>query len=369
MPTEVRLDVSSAISSNMTDTVDDVTVDTRNTDGVGDQDETEWQNTNWSQYFGYYKTIPECKIATDTLVRWTIGDGYIVNDPKTEVILDHISGWGTDTFDDILENMDRTACIGGDSFAEIIRDDKGNLINLKPLDPSTIKIIVGRNGIIKRYEQISKVHGKLPTKFRPEEMFHLSNRRIADEIHGISDYEAIEQLILANKESFDDMKKLMHRHVKPIMAFKLDTDDQGKINTFMGKMDEIINKGENIYIPKGSVEFELVSVPSNSTLNPIPWREHIRNYFYQVCGIPQILMGGASEFSESSAKISYLSFEQTVKQRQRYLIMQVWNQLFLRIDLAVPASLRNEMLSDEAKDGTNKDMAFQPNDLMAGVGA
>jgi hypothetical protein len=79
-------------------------------------------------------------------------------------------------------------------------------------------------------------------------------------------------------------------------------------------------------------------------------------------------MGGSGEFSESSTKIAYLAFEQVVKQRQRYIITQVWNQMFLRIDLAMPTSLKNEMLSDNAKDGQDQQMGFQPSDTTGGVG-
>jgi len=190
---------------------------------------------------------------------------------------------------------------------------------------------------------------------------------VADEIHGTSDIEALQQIVTANNESFADMKKLMHRHVKPIMGFKLDTDDTTKINAFSAKMDAIINKGENLYVPKDTVEFELISVPANATLNPLPWREHLKNYFFQVVGIPQIILGSSGEFTESTAKIAYLAFQQSVEDEQQDIEDAVWNQLQMEIKLNFPASLRNEMLSDEAKDGLNQEMGMQPSDMAAGM--
>jgi len=361
----VELKINSATMGNITNTYADTTIDAVNTDAATGQDETEYQNSKWSTYLGIYKAIPECKIATDTLARWTIGDGYIA-DPETSVILDHIVGWGTDTFDDILENMDRCASIGGDSFAEIIREGDV-IINLKVLDPGSIKIIVDKKGIIKRYEQISKMSGNI-VKFNPKDILHLSNKRVADEIHGISDYEALTEILLANKESFTINKQIIKNFSKPKMMVAMDTDDPVKINSFITKFDEATSKGENLFYPKGTIEPQVLAVPSNATLNVLPWREHLKNYFYQVVGIPQVLMGGSGEFSESSTKIAYLSFEQVVKQRQRYIITQVWNQMFLRIDLAMPASLKNEMLSSQAKDGQNARMDLQANDVTAGVG-
>lgn len=355
--------------SDMTNRVEDVEIAPRQTDGISDQDETEWINSKFNQYFGYYKTIPEVKTAIDTRAIWTIGDGYR-SDAQTAILLDNIRGCGIDTFDSILENAVVVKRIGGDFFAEIIRNDDGRIANLKPLDPSAIKIIFNRKGKIIRYEQINKLSkkGESLHKFKPEEILHLANKRVADEIHGTSDIEAIEEIIKANNESFVDMKKVMHRYVKPMMKFILDTDDTTKIDALSAKFDAAVNKGENLYIPKGAVEQELISVPANATLNPLPWREHLKNYFFQVVGIPQIIMGSSGEFTESTAKIAYLAFEQSVKAEQRDIIVQIWQQLQLKIDLAFPASLKNEMLSDESKDGEMGQMNIQPNEVMAGSG-
>ncbi|KKK93627.1 hypothetical protein LCGC14_2691000, partial [marine sediment metagenome] len=72
-----------------------------------------------------------------------------------------------------MKNQMKVKTISKDSFAEIIRDEKEVLINLKPLDPSSIVIIQDQKGRIKRYEQVSKT--KTPNKrFKPEQIFHLS---------------------------------------------------------------------------------------------------------------------------------------------------------------------------------------------------
>ena len=362
------LDIGSATRSDMTNNVDDITVDTKSPEGAGTQEETTWSNTNFSKWFGMYKLIPEVKIAMDMRAIWTVGK-EIKSNPEVEVLLDGISGCGFDTFRSILKNMIVMRRVGGDAYAEIIRNsDTGAIINLKPLDPGSMVIVFDKKGILKRYEQTSKVHGNPNKEFKPEDIFHLTNKRVADEMHGVSDIEALESIINANKESFDDMKKLMHRWVKPMMKFMLDTDDDAKINSLVALFDAAVNKGENLYIPQGTVEHELIAVPSNSTLNPLPWREHLRNYFFQVVGIPQIILGSSGEFTESTAKIAYLAFEQSVDDEQTDIEDQIWNQLGLRIELNFPASLQNEMLSDEAKDATQGQMNVQPNETTAGVG-
>lgn len=358
MAIQISHDIGKATSADLTNAVDDVTVDAVETDGATGF-ETTYQHTDWAQWFGYYTTIPELKIAIDAFALWCLGRGW-TSDPLTTVKLERITGWGEDSFNSILKNMVTTALICGDAFAEIIRTKDGLLLNVKPLDPSRIVIVADKKGILKRYEQVGK--NKMPNvKFKPNQILHIMNKRVADEIHGRSTIEAVEGIIKANNESFTDVKQLMHRHVKPIMAFEVDTDDQSKIDAFVAKMDSVINKGENIYIPKGTVEFKLVSVPSNATLNPMPWRNHLSNYFYRVIGVPSIVLGGGAEtFTESSAKIAFLSFSQAIADMQRHIITQVKRQLYLTIDLEVPVTIQNELISDSSKDGAQQQTNIQP---------
>ena len=154
-------DIGNAIASDLTNSVTDYSVNSVLTDGQQDQDETTWQNENWAQYLGYYKNIPELQTAIDAHACWTMGAGFEA-DEITQLVLNNISGNGKESFNTILSNMIRTFTIGGDAFAEIIRDDDGVLVNLKPLDPSSIVIVQDRKGRIKRYEQVSRA--KQPNK-------------------------------------------------------------------------------------------------------------------------------------------------------------------------------------------------------------
>jgi endonuclease III-like uncharacterized protein len=115
-------------------------VDTKQTDSASGMQETTWQCAKASQYLGYYKDIPELKMAIDAKAMWTIGKGFVSN-PLTTLRLSTIKGFGKDTFNSILENMARQRDIYGDAYAEIIRSD-GLLVNIKPLDPGSIKIVV-----------------------------------------------------------------------------------------------------------------------------------------------------------------------------------------------------------------------------------
>ena len=366
MPT---FDLKQSAPSDYTNQVSDVNVPQKSTDAASGSTETTYQSTTWMKNLGFYKQIPECKIVVDTLSRWIIGDGYIA-DAETSVILDHIIGYGTDYFDDILENQIRTMLVDGDSYAEVIRDeDTEILINLKPLDPSSIRMVFNNKGVIIRYEQTSKSKDGAVKTFQPDQIFHLCRSRIADEIHGISIYEALETTINSLNESQIDTKKLMHFQVKPFILWKLKTDDTTTISNFVTKINNAKKYGEDMFIPDddNAVSHEVIQTPISDGI--FAWREDLTRNFYRNCGIPQILVGNASEFSESSSKIVYLSFGRTIEQEQRYIITQVWNQLLLHIDLPPPQSIINDMITDTQKDGANAQMGFQKNETTAGSGA
>lgn len=340
-------DIGSSVASDLTNTMNDYSVSQETTDGASESKETEWINTDFDKYFGYYKQIPELMAAIDAKATWTIGKGYIA-DTQEEIILSLINGWGKDTFNTILENMVRTYHIAGDAFAEIITNENGILINLKPLDPSTIKIVADRQGRIIRYEQVAKT--KKPNKrYEPDDIFHLARNRVADEIHGVSIIPAIENIILMRNEAMHDWKRVLHRNIDPLWIFHLDTDDTSKIAAFKTKMDDARGSGENMYIPKGAVVPELVNTSTNASLNPLAWIQQLNQYFFQATGVPDIIVGGgqSASLTEASAKIAYLAFQQTIEEEQLFIEEQVESQLKLEIKLEFPASLEQEALSDK----------------------
>ncbi|KKM73737.1 hypothetical protein LCGC14_1407470 [marine sediment metagenome] len=342
--------IDSAATGDNTSTFQDFSVAPQTTDGATDQKETKYFNDKWEQQLGYYKSVDNLQAAIDAVARWTVGKGFKSNE-VTELALSVIKGHGKDTFNTILENMIRVYKIGGDSYGHIIRDNEGNLINLKPLNPGVMQIVVNRAGLIIRYEQISK--GKKGVKtFKPEEIFHLSRNRTADEIHGISLIDSIEKLILAREEAMDDYKTMLHRNIYPIRDWILDTDDPVEITKFKATVAEAKYKGEDIFYPKGTVESELKGVAPNATLNPLPWLSYINGELWKAVGCSQVIVGGSGEFSEASSKISFLGHEVVITEEQLYIMGQVLSQLNLEIFLEVPATLQNELLSDQSKSET-----------------
>ena len=356
----VYTEISSAATGEQAAVFKDYYVAEVTTDSATGGKETAWVNTRAGQFLGYYKTIPELKIAIDTKATWTIGKGIITNE-LTTLALSTIKGIGIDTFNSILENLIREYHVYGDAFAEIIKSGE-QFVNLKPLDPSIVKIIVNEKGLVIRYE-VTGVGGKV-VKFKPEAILHLARNRIADEVHGVSIIRAVEWIILARNEAMADNKKLLHRNVYPVRVWELDTDVPAKIASFKAKVAESKYKGEDIFVPKGAVQQTLAAIPAQATLSVLPWIQYLNRAFFQTVGVPQIIVGGSQELTQTAAQVSYLAWEQTIEEEQLFIKEQILSQLNLEIDLKFPASLRGSLLSDEAKDGSMEQNTNQPNKLM-----
>ena len=316
----------------------------------------------WSTWYGYYKTTNPVSSFINKKAIWTVGKGYKA-DPSTTKILDSITGFGKDTFNTIMENAVRVYSIGGDFLAEIIRNKRGKIVNLKPLNPGQFKIIANDRGIITRYEQISKEtpgysanQGSIALhKFKPEQIFHLAWNRTADDIHGVGAIERCEDVILKYKEITTDLKTVFHRYVKPIRFFEVDTDDDVEIANFKNKIDTAINKTENIVVPKGVLDnLTNFSVPQNATLNPMPWIRHLETEFFKTEGVPAVIQALGEGSSEAETKILYLAWQQTIEWNQLFLEQQIKAQLGLSVEFEFPASIEPSLLEDNSKAGNKK---------------
>ncbi|KKL89784.1 hypothetical protein LCGC14_1911270, partial [marine sediment metagenome] len=93
--------IDAAVASDLTNVVKDYSVDTQETDGVSEQKETIQTYEKWPQYLAYWKTIPEFKTAINSFATWVVGRGWTASN-RDVVILDKITGWGEDNFQQIL---------------------------------------------------------------------------------------------------------------------------------------------------------------------------------------------------------------------------------------------------------------------------
>lgn len=360
-------DYTNAISTEFADTVQGKTSADLFSFSV---DPAQAENTleympNWTKWKGYYDKVPELKSVIDKKSLWTIGKGYEA-DEKTKARLDEITGFGKDSFNMILDNAIRTYTICGDSFCEIIGGKK--FINLKPLDPGTIKIIGSEQGRLKGYEQWrwnKQLQKKeLVASFGKKEIFHMPWNRIGDAIHGTGTIEKVEDIILMRNEAMADMKTVFHRYVKPLFIVSVDTDNETEIAAFKEKLRKTMEQSENLIVPKQTVDsIERASIPQYSTLDPLPWIQLLQTQFMLAEGVPEVILGGGRETTEATSKILYLAFQQMVEWNQLFVEECCKSQLGIKINLNFPASIAPDLIAgnEKAKKANNHEIRTDQN--------
>ncbi len=300
---------------------------------------------------------------------WNVGKGYVCKNPKDKVILSLITGRGKQSFDDILFNMEVCRRVGRDAYCEKVVDEKtGMLLNLIPINTGTMRHVYNSKGILIRYEQVTKTgDSEKVIKFKPEEIFHLSNNMLSDQSRGISDIESLDSTLLAELESFDSTRKIMAQQAKPFIIFRWKTDDETKIALMKKNIDNLRKIGEDLHIPDddNTISHEVVS--ANPSPMVLSWRNDIHNRLYRALGMPLVIFGSANS-TESGSKMEYFAHEQVFEHDQRYIEQQVKMQLGVEIDLIPPQSMAPALAQDTMKDGMAGGMNLQQNDITAGSG-
>jgi len=349
-------DITAVGKTNMKGLVPDFSYDATQTKGVGEQEETYYDNPNFSKYYGVYLNDPITKKAIQAFATWVLGKGF---ESPQQAVLEGITGRGDEDFLSILWNAKVIAKVNGDSYTEIIRNDNGTLINLISISPQNIRVVLNRKGRIIRYED-----RRTNRKFKPEQILHLSNDRVADEMGGDSVISSIQWSVEAKREAMEDWRRISHRST--IRVLYVDEDDTTRQANLKSNYADAIKKGELLIIPvkKEEASFEDLQLPPVEAF--LAWMRYLDNNIFLEIGTPKVIMGSVESIPESGGKVSYLSYEQIYSRETRELESDLWNQLAIRVKFNNPASLMEGMNDEESKNRAQT--GFQPNDVNAGRG-
>ena len=347
----MRTDIQQTSTIDMS-TINDYKVDPKSTDGIQGGDTTRWTFSNFTKWYGYYDDIPELKKAVGTYATWVVGQGY-TTDNLSKVILDKIIGSGEDDFTSILWNMLVIKKVNGDAFAEIVRNNKGTLINIKPLNPQRMAVVFSKKGIIEKYEYSN---GSGIQMFKPNEIFHLVNDRVADNVHGDSVIKALQWLINSRQEAMVDKRRMLH--LGTIRIIEVDEDDKTRLANLKIDWKDSIENGNVLLLPKGTGQVQDLTSPNSEH---IVWIKYLENAFYKAVGTPKTLAGDAEGIPESGGKMVVFTHEPTYIREVTALEKDIWNQLAIKVEFKRQSSLQENTQEQEDK-STNQVQASQPND-------
>ena len=242
--------LSRATTTDFTNQVPDFIMDDKALDVDNDGTETNWYFENAVTDMGYYANDPIVFSAANALATWSFGKGWVAEDDRTKIEFEHFSGRGNDTFANLMWNHEVIKLIVGDAFMEIVRQ-RDVIVNLLPISPERVKI-VSDNGRIKRYEVWNSKKWKT---IKPENMYHTSNKRIGDQIHGTSQLDAIRKTIDARQEAEADERIIKHRD-KALGIVEYKTNNVGKIEYANKQIEKAVKNGEMVGLPADTAEIK-----------------------------------------------------------------------------------------------------------------
>ncbi len=354
------LDSSATSTTDLTGTVTDFSVDPESLDyAAAGKKESFWYFSDATKNIGYLRSIPEWFSALKILAIWTSGLSYTLENKSDEVILGKVIGWGKDTFLSIIQNMIIFKKAIGDSFAEIIRNDTGTLVNIKPISPERVRLVLNPNSTLKAYD-IKQPNGKYK-RMGLTKIFHLCNDRMADEVHGFDLTNTVQWVIDARHEALNDERMIRHRELA-LGILEIDEDNPTKREEIKKKYADSIKNGEVLVLPKGVAEIKDSGVTPRDRLVYIQFLE---NFFYQACGVPRV-MATSEGFTEAGGKVGFLTFQPVHANEQALLEADIWNQLAIRVKFNRPPSLSGTEEENEAKN--TGQLGFQPQDTKAVAG-
>lgn len=320
---------------------------------------------DWNKWHGIYRKIPEARSTIDLECKWIIGKEITFKKANQKEIADRIRGNGNQTFRKILMNHLRVSKIGGDSYLEKIRDKANRLINIKILNPGTIRVEANSKGMIKLYAQIVTNNLTKETKvfqtWQPDEIWHLSNDNIADEIHGIPELEKTYDIMKWKSQCMNITSVIFFRYIAPILEIYANTDDPTELAAIKTLYDTSIKNFENRIIPKGAIDkVERVSVPQYSTLDPLPWLKFLRSYYTESSNCPDLIRGKSDEVSLAAGKLNYVGWKEKIIFKQLEFAEEIKANIGFDIEFEEPIEIdveiarTNDTMNDKQNAKANK---------------
>jgi len=354
-------DLNRATTTDFTGQVEDFIVNQRALDAANpNQDEFYWYFDKATTNLGYYLETPEIFNAANALATWAFGKGWETKDQLMEVQLDHVRGAGKNTFDKMMWGHDVVKVIVGDAFIEFKFLKDGKIANMIPISPERVRIVYGKNGLIKRYDVWD---GKKWKAVKKENMLHSSNKQIGDSVHGQAQGEPAKKIIDALNEALDDERTIKHRDKALGIAY-YKTNNAGKISYANTQIEKAVKNGEMLGLPEGTVEIK--PYPSRSSEDRTNWIQMLENKFYQIFGVPRSI-ASSDGTSEVGGKMGHVIFEPIYTKEQMDLEGDLKAQFQIDITFNRPPSLGGMQPAPIDESKNTGQIGVQPNDVEASL--
>jgi len=210
-------------------------------------------------------------------------------------------------------------------------DPTKSIANLIPISPERVRV-VSKSGRIKRYDVWTNEKWKA---FKVENIYHSSNKRIGDQIHGTSQIDAAKWIIDARNEALITNKIIeMRGRALGIIYYK--TNNTGKISYANTQIEKAVKDGQMVGLPEGTAEIK--EFPMKPLSERMDWIRYLENFFYQIFGVPRSI-ATSDGTSEVGGINGHLIFEPVYGKEQTDEEASIWNQLYRKVIFNRPPSL------------------------------
>ena len=349
-----ELNPSAATTTDFTSQVPDFIVTAKALDFADkDSKETFLYFPRAPEMFGYVYQIPEIFNAGSALCTWSVNRGWETQDASLREQLKHVKGIGNQTFTQVMWSHIFVKLMIGDAFMEI-KKEKNIILNMIPISPERVRIVF-TSGIIKRYDAWN---GKKWVEIKIENMYHSSNKRIADSMGGTSQVEIAKKVVDAKAEAFEDERIIKHRD-KALGIVYYETDKAGKITFVNTQIEKAVKSGEMLGLPKDTATIQ--PWPSRSSEDRTAWIQYLDNLFYQIFGVPRSI-ASSDGTSEVGGKMGHVIFEPIYTKEQIDEEENLETQHGIIIKFNRPPSLGGMQPELDESKNTGQ-IAIQPNDV------
>ena len=277
-------------------------------------------------YRDYYEGENTVFAAINTTAWNTIMVGYnlISEDDNAKLLIkEYLSKINLDST--LLDGV-IFALVYGDSFIEIVRNSKGDVTNLKNVDPITMNVLYDKFGVTTGYQQ--KIGGKLQASIlKPEDIIHIKFFSKPSSPYGLSLIEPSKETIDRKVSTDEAITNAFIRHGTPKLLIKVGTPEEiPPTSVFTDIKNELEDITElNELIVPGLIDITAIDEKG------VPGVDEIGNIFQTqlVIGMlcPEEALGLGKGSTEATAKIKEVMYERFIKSIQTKLAYQIRNEL------------------------------------------
>lgn len=253
-----------------------------------------------------YKSVPFLNKAINLKALHTISPWFVVEPSELN---EDFQKWASQISLKLkLNNLLVNRSVYGYAFAEIIKNRKGDTIDIELIDPKTIMVKINEDGEITEYGQAKPNQPTPEITFKPEEIIHFDGIKLAGDIFGLGDIEPLYTTVETWLNTQDGIANYMYRHGFPKyhVSAKGDNVPEDTLKEIRDEFQTMSNRNE--FVTSGDVEIKSIDA-SDSRVDVVAYQNMGIDLLCSSLGIPKLLMGLGQDVNRATGSLMLESWD------------------------------------------------------------